>query len=409
MDLFIDTLLSLGAATEQEGLDLVKAQLQHTTTEMAVFDEMMRTSQVTMDAFEVVQVNGVNLSEISVAAARGDLKGLAKLMKYTKPISESEVSQYARLVGNNVYSAQFKIEARTLEAARLRPDLDLAPDAVFSPQAKRDINMVNERIKAKLGEKFAVLGINVVVGGIAVGILEYLTEQSKGLWVLKQGGSRRRIALQSCFPTVNTEDNYDASKWYNVALITANLVSLADNNQYKIELANLLKTTPDLLQKHLMANFVTSYSEIAKFVKELVIRNVFIIPELPERCHLLDPITGFKSDTCIVWDQTANVTSMEYLNPQFLPPKHTTICIQNPTILSTLMALVAEIGEDVIDGLIPVIKPVSNIILWVLGGVGIIGILYIFIMLITHHVKNDQNQYAQYAPIYENSANSANI
>lgn len=400
MKVFIERLIKLGQPRREEGLQKAETLIQSARTGIEAFDEMMRFGSLSLDPFRLVLINGVSFAHMTITAAQGDLQKLATLLRYRKYITKVESDKYSRLV-DTVYSDLYKMEMKVAAAAKLRPDLNLPPGAEFNPRAEMDIALVNRRIKAKL-ETIKMFGLNVDVKSVPdnVGILEHVTQLRKGLWVHRRGDVSLKIPNQACFdhPAPKYDGEYPyAVNWYNTAAMVSNFM-LKDDEHRKNFMTGMKIENLDFMD-WMPKNYVYEFNSINKYLAKNMTKqsNQDTLQPTPvaSRCQLSDPRQfNVPNNGCVIWNPLAQPTSIEYLSLSHLPPNITTECVKNPTVLSTIVALGEEYGDEFTDDVLPK-ETFRYSIKWALG-IGLVFVLLCIILILALFKHSLESMY----PIY---------
>lgn len=319
--------------------------IQNANTPHPIFNEMMRGARVWIDDLHQLRVNNISAMKMARIAASGNLRELANALGYYRPITDKDAAHYVELVGRNAYSHMHQLELKTLKATKCRPDL--AKDR-FNDDTLKDIAEINRRIRVKLGPNFTLLGIPV--NPYIDRIVEYLQEQSLGLWMIKPNGSRVRVPNHTCFrrDPPGTLPYADSLKWHNPISTLTGILNRPDEHDYRTLSLRLDVHIDSSLPQHLRKNFGTNFNHIYDYMatREMGIPS-------PDPCNMQHPGSGRKATTCVMWDPTASPDSLEYLESKFIPVNHNLVCIKyKPSILATIIAIIEEIGSDIIEGIL---------------------------------------------------------
>ena len=372
-----------GFAAESVKVEDVISTLDKTSSNVEIADIAFKSLDVSKSKFGFITVNDQYIGKLTKLVKSANLAEILKLAKRNVIPTVEEQQLFEDAVGDTRELHLSKIENLAKEFKATHAQLSATVEELQS--LSRNANKEIEEVESKLIKKYPIgFKIPLTLGVIVVGAywLTEVTFDRAGCFMLTTINNQKTSCKISQFSCSNSTVKYaDAcsegnfiNHIYNVTLTLMHIVSLPNDNKMKLDLAELVKLTPQQLSEKLADLIDADFSILRKFVKNLQPQPIF---DVCQPTHT--SIENATVPACRMCDTSANPISTKYLDAKDLPDNLTFHCNENPNILDTLADLTITTGTNLLEGvesgLISILKPIIILFVIILALIAVITII----------------------------------
>lgn len=332
--------------------DLAKG-LRKPTSGVKAFDEAFGNLHFEIKN-KIVHANDVPLHTVETLLRRGELVEAFAKLKKSNVITAADEVKYRQLIDTPDLAVR-NLEQNVKRSRLMNEDLDIVPtsgadlEAKLTPTAKSKLNTVFDTIKKGTITGATVTGLiaAIVITDNFFESIAAATKSRNGVYILTSLNGKvvsAKVSSRSCGdPSVpeGVPASTDSLPLSNPAIYLLYL-AFHDNESVRAEQSKIKKLVGVNITK---SNVRSIIDDPVKFsnVYEYYYSSNYTGPKNFKLCNAeMLSLMGKDPHECIAWNTSANVNDVEYYNAYDLPSNKSIVCVQNSTVLDTLVDVLGD-------------------------------------------------------------------
>lgn len=321
--------------------------------------------------------NGVKLHSVEPYLRRGELRKFAQSIRSSAVITSADELAFTRSLGNNIPDLKVReLDENIISARRSNPDLD-----VVATSGEELYNKLTPTARTKLERAVNIIKSTAITTGTVAGVFAVLTvgedlyqtivdatNTRKGCYLVRSLNGETtscKIYKRSCGNLSNDTSNVCEPQQIPVELggnVALFLMNAINNNTLSIEIGELLQLSAPLSSLNIQT-VLTNPELVDKVIENYEEQ---IQEESINYCIQVTQIEGGIVPPCRACNPAASVNSTQYIDTSTLADNYTLKCVQDISVLSTLVDLATGVGVKIFDtlgALFPHLRTIAIVII----------------------------------------------